>query len=517
MALQSTVPTSQLVFDHEATFGTVPASGQKGRVIYFNPPFDWGRNQDQSASEAVTGTRYPTKPWRGNIALGADLTLPFDTIGPGYFLYLATGAGNYAAEEYSYSDDVKVGTPTLSITSGVATFDSAQTGAALYDMVIYENSSTGARFTGFLSGDASGDATTWDIDFDLAGTSACADITTATLVAIVPNQIVAANTTITLSSGTGTLSQSEAGISSANALAGAMLIYDTTGGAGGAITKVFMRSMTTSGTVAVFEQANRSLAADASARPVLGIFSRPYCHHLFKPLSSGVLPSGVIDLRASMDTTRYHLSRGVSCNTFSFMAGGDGEQVCSFGLLGVDEDRNNTSAYDSAALAPQEFTRFEKPDFSAASLDSVAVADVESIDLTFTNNLEENNRAVGTSGLRRAYPAGFVGVSGTMVRHYQLSGGVGGATTMDDMDARTERKIIYTLVNGTNQFIVTIPEVHFKPDAVGVPTGVGRRVTAKFDAFYENGTVALARSGAPETITGAPIVFELINTHQSYV
>ena len=517
MALQSTVPTSLMLIDFETTFGTVPTSNKKGRHIYYNPPFDWGRNQDQSPSDAVTGTRYPTKPWRGNINIGADLTLPMDSIGIGYFLYLATGAGNYAAEEYSYPGNVMVGTPTLTIATGVGTFSSGQTGAALNDMVIYENSSTGERFTAFIADDAGGDNTTWTLAFDLAGTSLAADITTATVIAIVTNLLTDDDTTITLSSGTGTLSQAEAN----STTVGNMLVYDTTGGAGGAITKVFLRS-TTSTTVGVYEQANRSLAADVSARPVLGIFARPYVSHLFKPLSSGVLPSAVLETRASMDTTRYHLARGVSVNTVSLMAGGDGEQVMTFGLLGVDEDRNETSTYDSSALAPFIFSRFEKPDFNTVQMGATyagraTLDDVESIELTMSNSLDDANRAAGTSGLRRGFPAGFVQVSGTMVRHYQLSSGVGGATTVDDMDARTERLLTYSITSGSNQLRVMIPELIFKPEAVGVPTGVGRRVTAPFNAFYEDGTFTALRAGVAETITGAPVVFELINLQQSYV
>ncbi len=132
--IQAKGSTSILTFDTEASNKTLRSEGSRyARKLPFNT-FDVRRSTPLAKSNTLRGNRNPVKPFRQNKDVGGQLVIPIDKISIGYWLSMIFG---FPTTTESSPSDIKTGTPTITITSGVATLSAAQSDWQVGDRIEY--------------------------------------------------------------------------------------------------------------------------------------------------------------------------------------------------------------------------------------------------------------------------------------------------------------------------------------------------------------------------------------------
>ena len=475
---------SQVLFDWEDTFGTARSAADRRPI---NVPFntcDVSLTRPLNQAQTIRGDRNPTDPYQGNKDVNGNLTVPVDLTTIGLFFRGAVGAPT--TSESKRPDDANAG-GTGSISSGAATFRVAQGSAAVGDRVLW--SSGGTRYEGFLT---AGSGTSWTIKNERDGATNPADVTDATVDAIITNKAETSPGTISISSGTATFSATHA-----NLAAGQMVIYDIENSR-----KVcFVTAKLTATTATVVDSLGHS-PSDATTLEVECIETKPYFEHVFKiddqdSLGSFVLERGFTDL----STPQYARAVGCKINTMEITVGGDGELLATLGIIGADETIE-TTAYDAEGAAPTAISwstaRYQQ--FDASIKEGGSTSNVLN-EFTFRmdNALDTDSFVIGGSGKRRALPEGIAGVGGSIVALFEDD------TILAKAEGNTESSLEVTFTSGSNSLVIDVNELKYQHRSPAIPGPAGIRLNLDWQGYYDD-----------DTSTSA-VVVTLTNQQAAYV
>jgi hypothetical protein len=308
---------SRTILDWEDGFGVELTSTWKPILIPFNTNTITGsRNLNTPAT--IRGDRNPTEPFQGNKDVAGSLAVPLDTNGSGYLITALMG--KYVKRREVPSPNVMVGSPTVTIASGVATFSVAQTGAAVGDRLLYQNAD-GSQAVAYLTAETSD--TVWDVDLARDGAGAVPDITAAVVDGIATNLAETSPGTVSITSGVATFSATHA-----NLAAGQILFYEGT-----KVARIV--SVLTATTATVLDMEGRT-PANAAGVDVEAITAAPFVEYEWRihptaPIPSLMIEKGLLDLRAPF----FERFSGCKVDTFEVSIGGDGELLATIGVVGA--------------------------------------------------------------------------------------------------------------------------------------------------------------------------------------
>jgi hypothetical protein len=210
--------------------------------------------------------------------------------------------------------------------------------------------------------------------------------------------------------------------------------------------------------------------------------SNPYVHEFkiktFAP--SFTLEKAFTDLA----TAAYERLLGCKIASFGMTVGGDGELVCTLGVLGASGSFE-TSAFDAS---PTSVTIARVSNFQAALTEGGAtLSNATELSLNIDFGLDGDQFVIGGEGKRGAIPEGTVGVSGTLTTLFEN-------TTLYTKALNTTESSLKLTITGSasSVFEMEIQELEYAVNGVPVDGPQGLRVALDFQGFYGNGSEASA-------------------------
>lgn len=472
MANQAKGATSRILMDWEDTYKTARAAGdRRPTVVPFNSE-SIEPTQGLNFSETITGNINPTEPFEGNKDVQGSLTVPVDTEAFGRLMRAAMGAPTSTVESV-WTTDVNQG-GTITISSGTGTMSVAQTTAAVGDRILY--TSSGTQYEAYLTAETSD--TEWTVSVDRTASSAAADIAATTIDAIITNEVDAEDRTITISSGTATLSaaQSDAGV-------GDMIIYDIAN-----TRAVCFITAVTSTTVFTVVDGLGLVPDDCTTLLVEAIEPKPWFTHTFKIHATDSIPSFILDKKLDLDTPTYVLILGCKVNSVEIGAtGGDNELLATFNIVGASWSRGAT-AYDAGASPTASNIlgdKFQNSDASAEEGGST-ISTLTDFMVMLNRNLDLDSRCIGGAGERSALPEGIAGVNGN------VTGLFTDTTVLAKAEANTESSLQLAFSSGSDSLTLDMPEVKYPERVPTTPSARGLRINLDWLGYYNDNSDSTA-------------------------
>ena len=199
----------------------------------------------------------------------------------------------------------------------------------------------------------------------------------------------------------------------------------------------------------------------------------PYTH-VFKPaeaLSSWVFEQGYTDIG------KYQKFNGCKIKSLSIAFGGDQELTARIEILGGKETLA-TSSLDSEPTV-ETFTRFNQFQASVSEGGS-PVATVKEVELTISNELDEDTYVIGGGGIRGSLPEELCQVSGRIKAMFE------DWTLYQKAVNGTESSLAVTLTNGSYSLVFSVPELLYSRNAPGIETPGGVWLDSRFQGYYDN-------------------------------
>jgi hypothetical protein len=471
----------KVVVDEEASYG-VAKSTVAGKIIpIISETLDCAQNLIDS--EELDGNRNPKAPSVGNVSATGDIVVAMRSDSFGQLLKWAIGAPSTSVETIATSANIVSGSPTITISSGAYTFSAAQSNAVVGDRVIYELS--GTRYVGYIltkTNSTTGTlGTTWD------GGATSANITGATVIAIISNKGAGGN--VTIASGVATFT-----VSPTIRTAGQMLIFDET-----SPTYVKITEWLTATTASVIDLSTLRAPSDASAKTVEFVGALSLWKHTYSIDPDAELPSFIVEKSlSSLSTPYYERFAGCKVSKLSFTAGEEGEVKVTISVIGQKSTKPN-DAYDSNAVKLFG-TKFQN--FSASVSEAGSnVGYVKTLGLDFDNDLDDSLHTIGDEGAISDLPEGLAKVEGKMSTIFKDSS----VDLFQRADGVTESQIVLSVESsdGTG-LVMTMSRVVYsrKSPQVSGP----KAITVDLDY----------RAYVSDTDGETAIKFELINFIKSY-
>lgn len=199
----------------------------------------------------------------------------------------------------------------------------------------------------------------------------------------------------------------------------------------------------------------------------------PYTH-VFKVPSA--LDSWVFE-QGYTDVGKYQKFNGCKVKSIAFKFGGDGELTASISITGSKETLGNSSMDSSPDT--ETFTRLNQ--FQAAIEEGgSAVATVKELELTLSNELDEDTYVIGGAGIRGSLPEGLCQVSGRIKAMFE------DWTLYNKAVNGTESSLKVTLTSGSYSLVLYAPEILYARNAPGIETPGGIWMDAPFQGYYDN-------------------------------
>lgn len=483
--------SGRTLLDFEDTYKTSRAVADRRCILLDFNTNTIGREQNQQQAATITGNRGQSKPFLGNKNVTGSLSLPVDRDTIGYLWKMAVGVPT--SVEDGVPDTLMIGSPTLGISSGTGTFSVAQTTAAVGDRVLYRNSA-GTVLTAWLTAKTSD--TVWNLrtENDDAGANA-ADTTAATVIGIAPNlaETVASPGTVTISSGVATFSEGQTGAS-----VGDQFLYD----GDGTLKRAYL-SAKTSDTVWTVTNGQGFPAPDGSALDVESIEAKSFWLHTFLQHPTAELPSATIE-RRNQDVAQSFIYRGCKVNAVSLTLGGDGELLAEFQMLGAAGEGPVSAAYDSDGSTPTPVRPFVERYGQFEGLlyeNEISSADTfMSIDLSFSNGLDDTIYPFGAQGERSDLPEGFAAPGGSVTALFRNTTLLAKAQNNTETSLRAR----FQQDSGAYYLEIEMPQVTFGPSDPGIENDKAVLMTLPFQA-YQN-----------ENAYDSTIVVRMRNKRESY-
>ena len=213
--------------------------------------------------------------------------------------------------------------------------------------------------------------------------------------------------------------------------------------------------------------------------------------HIFK--IGNVQPS--VSIERALSNGDYYLDAGCKVSSLGFNFGGDGELVCTMGMLGCRESVSDEPLDASpTAVVLDRLNNFQ----AALKVDTDEVAIATELSLDINCGLDEEGYAIGGNGFRVRLNEGILGVTGTMTAFYDDDRFIQKA-----MNA-TETALQVKLTKGEHSLQIDLPEVLFPRKSPTIEGATGLMQELDYSAFYGDDANASA------------VMFTLINATASY-
>lgn len=269
--------TARVVVDHEDTFNTARDQADRKPLVIGEATFGLQGTQGLIDNVQMTGDNNPKKPLLGykEVSGTVDLHVSKWSAGPAFYWSMGQPI-NYVSTVKSVpnkgDDNNQGGTVTIA-GSGAATFSTAQTTAAVGDLVWYKAASANDYYAAFVTAETND--TTMTVQTLPQGGSDPATITAATVVAISDNEAAdsSSNTVSTdTNAGTITFDQSQSG-----AAVGSWVVYNNDSNV---LTWVRLIENTTGETWTAVDAWGRSPSAATTNGELHGIFNSAQFEHI---------------------------------------------------------------------------------------------------------------------------------------------------------------------------------------------------------------------------------------------
>lgn len=477
MTEQSKGANARLVMDWETSFGTPKTEGKLGKIIPFkSETLDF--NQDMAQDDIINGTQQPDPTSPGDKKCGGDITVPLYSNLAGYLFRAAFGAPTSTTESASASN-VMTGTPTITIAGGTGgyTFSAEQATPAVGDRIIYEKS--GTRYIGYIT--TKTNTTTGVLQTKRTAGSACADVATATVIAVMQSKAAATPGTVGISTGVATFSAAPSQLT-----VGTMVIYLD----GDGVEKFAWISV--AGATPTLIDATGAAPADIAAAPVAWVGVASTWKHVFKIHNTAELPSLVIE-KAFLDFAEpyYILFFGMRVSKVAFSFGEQGKLLATFTFVGKDITKG-TTAYDASAATVQG-TIFYKNDASAKE-GGTAITSLRKLAINLDTDLSVDNYCLGGGGALGSLPSGKRKVNGSIEALF-----IDTSILVKALGITESSLEVNVTPAGFHAMTIKIPELQYTPTISKISSPKGILLDPSFDAHYIDGT------------EGSAMVIELTN------
>ena len=233
------------------------------------------------------------------------------------------------------------------------------------------------------------------------------------------------------------------------------------------------------------------ILAMAFGNPTTTTVSTGKYQHVFK--IGNVQPS--VSIERALSNGDYYVDAGCKVSSLGFSFGGDGELVCTVGMLGCSESVSDSPIDDNpTAVTLDRLNNFQ----AALKVDNADVAIATEISLDINFGLDEEGYAIGGNGFRVRLNEGIIGATGTMTAFYDDD------TFIQKAINATETALQVKLTKGNYSLQIDLPEVLFPRKSPSIEGATGLMQELDYSAFYSNAAAASA------------VVFTLINTTESY-
>jgi tail tube protein len=207
----------------------------------------------------------------------------------------------------------------------------------------------------------------------------------------------------------------------------------------------------------------------------------PYVHEFKVPTSQ---PSLVIE-QGYTDITQYQKFNGCKISGFSIQAGGDGEMVVSFDVVGATYAALSATPYDASptTIALSRLSNFQ----AAITEGGGAISNANSAAIQMAFNLDTQQYVIGGGGILGDIPEGIVGVGGNLTTLFE------DATLLNKAMNTTESSLKLTWTNGASSIVeMEIQELLYAPATPGIPGPQGIQQSLDFQGYHGNGSEASA-------------------------
>lgn len=461
---------TRIVKEWESDYKTLRTAADRRpiRVPFNRSGLKGSRSQQQS--ETLTGDRNPTAPFQGNKTAGGDLVVPVDPRSMGFDLCALLGYPISSVEKPISTGDLKTGSPTISIVSGGYTFSGAQADVTVRSRVVYEKS--GVVYVGYLT--VVTNSTTGTIQTALTGGSNSANVTGATVLAVMQNKVNSTPGTIDIVDGVGTFSNAPT-----TPAIGHLVLYGTNKAA-------WIKTVNSTTEVVLRGPAGINVIEDVEDAAVEFVGVSSYKTHMFIIDPTASVPSFATEVGfTDMTTPFYDVFTGCKLNTIDFEVGGDGELTATETITAADDNPasadngGGTTAYDASpaeTAVPVFTTRFEQR-HAYAYEGGVAATNITTFKLTLTNNLDTTSFVVGGGGVRDDLPEGKFGVSGSINALFKNVSTLNKAKN----GTVTSLRVGFTRDNYTLDF--NMPEVEFQDTTPEIQGPSGIRLPLDFQGY----------------------------------
>lgn len=222
--------------------------------------------------------------------------------------------------------------------------------------------------------------------------------------------------------------------------------------------------------------------------------SAPYTHVYTVGSGATALPPGLtieMDLGSTLGSNRYLRFSGLRVRQAQFQFGSSGFAQMNIDLLGADFSLEATPL--DSSLDDYGHTAWSM--FSAAlSEGGNPIGNVQQLDLTWSNDLDEDTYVIGGGGIRGDLPEGFAAISGNLSTLFR------DAALLNKAIASTDTSLVLALANGTgdgsagNEFFgLEIPALRLAATTPEIQGPRGLRATYAFEA-HAVGTAEIAAS-----------------------
>ena len=210
----------------------------------------------------------------------------------------------------------------------------------------------------------------------------------------------------------------------------------------------------------------------------------PYVHEykITDAMPSFTLEEAFTDLAVN----RYQQLLGCKIANAAFNFGGDGELVCTLGIVGAE----GNLASSSMDGTPTSVALSRVNNFQAAIEEGgagISVVTAVDISIDFGLDTSDDQIPIGNSGVRRDLPEGTVAVTGTLRALFEDT------SLLTKAQGQTETSLKITVTaSASSVFELELQELYYADTGITVPGPTGLLVELPFSAFYGNGSEASA-------------------------
>ena len=179
--------------------------------------------------------------------------------------------------------------------------------------------------------------------------------------------------------------------------------------------------------------------------------------------------------KAHKDTNTFHVGTGFKVNTFNVAFGGEDESKIDLELMGQRVALNSAELVAPTTGGAGAYFEPFKSEVTGATA-------VKTASISFTNNLDGDQRVIGDSGARGDIPLGMIGVSGSITALYANDNLLTNAK-----NSTTNSLSMKFSIDANTSIEFIMEELKFEPTGIDVGSPAGLEQTFNFRAFWRDG------------------------------